>query len=213
LTDLTFIALGKDVAGRRLTYILRPNITRPAFEAPQGLNTPTATDIESSALDSESDFIISDRASLVSLSDVETDSDVELGLDDPSRRVHALADIPEGNPISPDAQLESSHVLDDSWSIVHESDADADAERDLAHSVASLDLEADTNPRATRQLRQGPSRSYLWERQRRAASSPSRSPARNGRNPPRLRYLVAAAKPKAQTKSTGPQSFYDYLFA
>ncbi|KAI0690107.1 hypothetical protein BC835DRAFT_1366041 [Cytidiella melzeri] len=205
------VSFSKDVSGRRLTHILRPNITRPAFEAPQGLNTPPVTDLESSTFDTESDFTISDRDSL--LSDAEIDSDVELGPGMPPPRSFPLADIPESSPGSPALRgSDPLPALGDSWSVVKEGDADADVEHDLAQSVASLDLEDDTTPRAARQQRQGPLRSHLWERQRRAASSPSRSPARKGRIPPRPRQLVVQ-KLKPNSKDAGPRLFYEYLFA
>ena len=64
---------GKDTSDQRLTYILRPNVTRPDFIAAGALDTPPITDeSEMSAFEyaSESDFI-SDR------SDAEPDSDAE----------------------------------------------------------------------------------------------------------------------------------------
>lgn len=151
--------------------------------------------------------MVSDRDSQIS--DAELDSDVEPAAAPSARSLH-LADIPESSPNSPALRASTdTSMLDDSWSIVNESDADADIEHDLSQSVASLDLDADTTPRPARQLRQGPLRSHIWERQRRAASSPSRSPARNGRNPPRSRHLVNMTK----AKTSAPRSFYDYLFA
>ncbi|KAI0085150.1 hypothetical protein BDY19DRAFT_987182 [Irpex rosettiformis] len=202
------VSFSKDVTGQRLTYILRPHITRPAYEAPQGLDTPPGTDLESSVVDSESDIMTSDLDSQIS--DIEIDSDAELGHRLPPPRPHHLANIPESSPNSPVLRASTdTSTLDDSWSVVNESDADADIEHDLVQSVASLDLDADTTPRAARQLRQGPLRSHLWDRQRRAASSPSRSPARHGRNPPRSRRLVVSTK----IDTVHPASFYDYLFA
>ena len=111
----------------------------------------------------------------------------------------------------------------DGWSVIGESDADAEGdmsapEGDLAASIGSLSLsdadadarvDIDRTPLADRR-RQGPDvlRSRLLERQRRSASSPSRSPAR--RTPPRARQRVERA---VRTQAAGRRSFYDYLFA
>lgn len=190
-------------------------MTRPAFEPPQGLDTPPITDLESSVIDSESDFLPSDRDSHAS--DADAESDAELGRHGPVRRPMRLSDIPESGPGSPAlGPSDGASTLDDSWSVINESDADADAdvEHDLANSVASLDLDPGVTPRPARQFRQGPLGSNLWERQRRAASSPSRSPARAGRNPPRVnRPVLLKTKAKVKSIPSQAQSFYDYLFA
>lgn len=205
------IRSGKDVAGQRLTYILRPNVTRPSFEPPRGLDTPPVTD--SSVFDSDTDFAVSDRDSHAS--DLEVDSDAEPASTaaPPVRRGLRLDDIPESNTGSPAASHASlASPPDDSWSIISESDMDgeADVELDLAGSVSSLDLNPDVTPRAARTIRTGPLRSHLWDRQRRSASSPSRSPAR--RPPPRVRQL-SGKKAKVKRSQMEQSSFYDYLFS
>ncbi|KAI0339792.1 hypothetical protein BDW22DRAFT_1421976 [Trametopsis cervina] len=148
----SIVSFSKDVSGRRLTYILRPNISRPAFAPAPGLNTPPVTDLESSVVDSESDFMLSDRDSHRDTSDAEIDSDVEPGPGVPPPQPFALADIPESTPGSPAV---APSALDDSWSMINESDAEADVENDLTHGVASLTLDPEVTPRAARQLRQG----------------------------------------------------------
>ncbi|KAF9263414.1 hypothetical protein L218DRAFT_348707 [Marasmius fiardii PR-910] len=43
------VSFSKDVSGRRLTYLLRPNVTRPDHSAATGVDTPPATDIDTSS--------------------------------------------------------------------------------------------------------------------------------------------------------------------
>ncbi len=116
-------------------------------------------------------------------------------------------------------QISMAALDSDGWSVIGESDAEGDGdmsapEGDLAASVESLSLsDADGRPHVglertplADRRRQGPDvlRSRLLERQRRSASSPSRSPAR--RAPPRARHAV-------RVQVVVRQSFYDYLFA
>ncbi|EJF65508.1 hypothetical protein DICSQDRAFT_144145 [Dichomitus squalens LYAD-421 SS1] len=213
------VSFSKDTSGQRLTYLLRPNVTRPTRYAAPTLDTPPVTDLsELSAtdLDTESE-IVSDRGDL---------SDAE-GPSAPAPS-HALSAIVEGSdasaPASPRLVPVPSAALDsDGWSVVGESDAEAEGdmsapepEGDLVGSVASLSvsdaeggIDLERTPLADRR-RQGPDvlRSRLLERQRRSASSPSRSPAR--RAPPRAKQRM---NPAVRLQLTGRRSFYDYLFA
>ncbi|KAI0071472.1 hypothetical protein K474DRAFT_1776142 [Panus rudis PR-1116 ss-1] len=207
------VSFSKESTGRRLTYLLRPNVTRPDFLAPSSLDTPPATDdSELSAFEyaSESDFV-SDRAS-----DAGVDSDIE-GAPPPVRK-GPLSDIAESLPGSPALRPEITSAAKDSddWSVVGDSDADAELDElvegaDLASSVGSLSLdESGQIPLVdTAGVRPSPLRARLWDRQRRSASSPSRSPAR--RPPPRPYArsdpLVSAVHPSTR------KSFYEYLFA
>ena len=59
---------GKDVSGHRLTYFLRPNVTRPDFFARSLLDTPPATDIDySSHASTVNSGAESDAASVISI--------------------------------------------------------------------------------------------------------------------------------------------------
>ena len=201
-TDST--SVGKDTSDQRLTYILRPNVTRPDFIAAGALDTPPITDeSEMSAFEyaSESDFI-SDR------SDAEPDSDAE-GIGGPPAGTPnrgALSDIAESIPSSP-MVVPINPVVEDEWSVVGNSDGDDE----LASSVDSLSVQERRIPVVeTRGIRQVPLRANMWERQslqmRRNASSPSRSPAR--RLPPRTLPRIDPLPSSAEKRS-----FYDYLFA
>ncbi|KAI0675209.1 hypothetical protein C8Q78DRAFT_1183456 [Trametes maxima] len=197
------VSFSKDTSGQRLTYLLRPNVTRPSHRAAPVLDTPPTTDLSELSgheFDTESE-LLSDR----DLSDAE-------GPRPPTTTHYAGSSVP------------SMSVLDDEWSVIGSSDAEGDlsapegeGEDDgiergvaaLALSDAEPEADADRTFVADVRRRQVPEglRSRLLERQRRAASSPSRSPAR--RTPRRGRrrpdYVHA--------EDLGRKSFYDYLFA
>ena len=175
------------------------------------LSELSATDLDTSESDRE-------------LSDAEALSPISPSFAAPSAT--ALSAIVEAAsdasaPASPlmyasrEPQISMAALDSDGWSVIGESDAEGDMsapEGDLAASIASLSLDGadiDRTPLADRR-RQGPDvlRSRLLERQRRSASSPSRSPAR--RTPPRARQRVERA---VRTQAAGRRSFYDYLFA
>ncbi|KAI1795687.1 hypothetical protein LXA43DRAFT_1167359 [Ganoderma leucocontextum] len=203
------VSFSKDTSGQRLTYLLRPNVTRPTRYAAPTLDTPPVTDLsELSATDLDT-------------SDSPTPTPSAPPSPSPSApnaaALTAIAEVASdaSAPASPALAPISMSALDsDGWSVIGESDGD------LAASVESLSLSdanadvhphpgLDRTPLADRR-RQGPDvlRSRLLERQRRSASSPSRSPAR--RTPPRARRLAERA---ARAQAAGRRSFYDYLFA
>ena len=181
------------------------------------LSELSATDLDTS----ESDRELSDAEALSPISP----SFVPPGATALSAIAEAASDA--STPASPvlyasrEPQISMAALDSDGWSVIGESDAEGDMsapEGDLAASVASLSLsdadadarvDIDRTPLADRR-RQGPDvlRSRLLERQRRSASSPSRSPAR--RTPPRARQRVEHA---VRTQAVGRRSFYDYLFA
>ncbi|KAF8554165.1 hypothetical protein OG21DRAFT_1462970 [Imleria badia] len=221
------VSFSKETDGYRLTYLLRPNITRPdprLNAASRTLDTPPSTDA--------SDFHVSDA----SFSDYNaTDaSDIDSTPGDLPTDTRSLSDIEESCPSSPA-----------SWSVIGGSDFSIDSGNDtddcgFAASMESLSLstlaESDdfatpsrlhdaTTPVSTDVLEeQGeistPSRARA-DRDRlrtmypRSASSPSparRSPHRTARN------FVARRKRKAKkgfagAVGTDKGSFYDYLFA
>ena len=168
--------LGKETSGQRLTYLLRPNVTRPSYNAVPTLDTPPVTDLsELSAndFDTESE-LVSDRDT----SEVEGPAPpagltaiVELGSD-----ASAPASPVLGAVYATRAGPAATGFDSDEWSVLGESDA----EGDLSEGVAGLaDEDAERTPMAAARRRQsgGPDalRSRLLERQRRSASSPSRS--------------------------------------
>ena len=118
---------GKETDGHRLTYLLRPNITRPdprANATSRTLDTPPTTDA--------SDFHVSDA----SLSDYNTTdaSDIDSVPGDPPTGTRSLSDIEESRPCSPT-----------SWSVLGGSDfainSDDDADdRGFVASMESLSL-------------------------------------------------------------------------
>lgn len=188
----------------RLTYLLRPNVTRPDFRATAALDSPPVTDLDyySSQIDTESDFI----------SDRETRSDA--GESDPEPHPRGpLSVISEA--LAPSSRRSYSPLGDEPWSISGGSDAEGDksgSEMELAgetdiHSVrenivqeSSLDSRPHAEPRIVM-------RNRIWHPcQGRSASSPSRSPARISR---RIHVRVDPPRPS----KTLPPSFYNYVFA
>lgn len=217
---LTRSATGKDTSGHRLTYLLRPNITRPTRHDVPTLDTPPTTDLsELSAndFDTESE-LVSDRDA----SDIEGPPSqpratgllaiVEVGSDASAPASPAVGAVYATRAVPPMSGLDS-----DGWSVLGESDAEGDLsapEADLVPGVAAMSLsdaefDAERTPMAAARRRQGPEalRSRLFERQRRSASSPSRSPAR--RAPHRPRQRLEPVRPQLN----GRRSFFDYLFS
>ncbi|KAG7098856.1 hypothetical protein E1B28_000759 [Marasmius oreades] len=168
------VSYSKDVSGRRLTYMLRPNVTRPDHNAAIGLDTPPATDIDtSSQFASDSDFH----------SDLDSPSD--LAESDHEREVPHLSTIIEtSTPIS-------SAFSDENWSVIGGSDMDGDESENgsgLLDSLASLTIHGQCPDRILGTISSTPAsmRSRLEDRRQhlRSTSSPSRSPARRAARRP-----------------------------
>jgi len=199
------VSFSKEVQSQRLTYLLRPNVTRPDFRARSALETPPATDLDYTSQEHESDFVSEPP------SDVDSDADAE-HVPAPRGSAAGLSAIEEDVPVALEP-LESQY--DDEWSVVGDTDAEGDKSRsehagaDLVDSVASLSLrdnDAGTNPQVINQVHH--LRSRVWEhRQGRSASSPSRSPSR--RLP---RRVYPRIDPPRET-NTRPKTFHDYLYA
>ncbi|KAI0819967.1 hypothetical protein BC628DRAFT_1399632 [Trametes gibbosa] len=205
------VSFSKDTSGQRLTYLLRPNVTRPSRIAAPPLDTPPLTDLsELSDLSGVESELPSDR----DLSDA----------DGPHRDPRALAAITELSDASappspvvyghPGGRVPSVATLDDGWSVIGGSDVEGDLSapelEDITHGVDALAL-GEAEDRAVRR-RQGPEalRSRLLDRQRRAASSPSRSPARRAPRRARQRAEIVRA---VEGMGGERRSFYEYLFA
>lgn len=217
---------GKGAADKRLTYLLRPNVTRPDRRAPATLETPPVTDIDYSSNPETDDNIDSDF-----VSEHELDSDAEI--DHPNRTLGAIAESP-----APSALATLSAVDEEAWSQVEDfSDAD-DFESSSEFGSASVEI---LEPRLASLSLQAPSvpviaesgaeaandnvdpdqtitgiqpmngddspRSREWTSALRTAS-PSRSPVRAW--PSRRRRH--AKKRVLRTHASDARSFYEYLF-
>jgi len=195
------VSFSKDTSNQRLTYLLRPNVTRPTHGLSTGLDTPPATDLESSV---HSDFDAGSASDAFSdrRSDSGLDSDVEFVARPAPRALSAIAESAPGSPAHAPAPL--APLSEDEWSVIGD-DADAEdseAEGGLAARVGSLALrDVEASPR----MRPTSFRSHVWERQRRSASSPSRSPARR----PARMYRVEPPRSALPSR----RSFYEYLFS
>jgi hypothetical protein len=215
------ICAGKHVAGQRLTYLLRPNVTRPDHSAAALLDTPPPTDLDyysQGDIESESDFI-SDREELSQYSSISE----PLG-----RSQSALSSISETSPSVAHHdhhrytyRAAAGEQSDDDWSVIG-GDIEMDDERPRSGSgnveQYSVQREIDVDQTPTRvsqgstifsgythpSTRQSPL-SRVWERRNRANSSPSRSPARRS-----FRRAVMRVNPPISRVSN---SFYDYLFS
>ena len=165
------------MSGQRLTYLLRPNVTRPDFHATASLETPPVTDIDySSQIDSESDVIDSRSEA--------GESDAELEVPDPG----SLSPISE-NLVPSSSHAPHSAVLepmdDEAWSIFWDTDAEGDesgSEASLAASIDSLSFQGDPDRTFcpdlhTRQTFIHP-RSWHHRRGRSPSHSPARRPSR-----------------------------------
>ncbi|KZT10721.1 uncharacterized protein LAESUDRAFT_693025 [Laetiporus sulphureus 93-53] len=206
------VSFSKDTSGQRLTYLLRPNITRPNPHASAALETPPMTDLESAA----SVFEFGSDSDLLSESDFHSDTGIDSDVDgdtgsrpNPHLAPIAEASVPPSQHVSP-MPLSQSLMTDDGWFAVDGGYADAEdseMEQGLSDGVHSLTLQdADSTPQVVPQMRHAAFRSRIWERQRRSASSPSRSPAR--RQPQRV-YRV---EPPRVQQISPRRSFHDYLF-
>ncbi|KAK2467894.1 hypothetical protein APHAL10511_000189 [Amanita phalloides] len=208
------VSYSKEVAGFRLTYLLRPNVTRPDHRAPAALDTPPVTDIDySSHQDSETDVLsdISERGSNFSLSAIGEDAPVprspagsEVGIPQCEEDISGAADID-------DSASESNHVLVKVPSLSVDSVTDSGTENS---GRGGLESGLQTTP-------QGPSVQYgqsILARRRtwaRSISSPSRSPVRTvvyPRTTARRRYEAPTSTAIA-LGATKSQMFYDYLYS
>lgn len=170
------------------------------------MDTPPVTDldyssqIDSSQIDSESDFI-SDRDTRSETGDSDIEVAVHKGLP-----VISEDSVPESSindyPGAPEL------LSEDSWSLIGETDAEGDesgSEVGLASSMGSLSLRPEVFPTEPH-LRQTSTSRRVWEHRRgRSTSSPSRSPAR------RLQRRGKIRLDRTHNPTSG--SFYDYLFS
>jgi len=217
------ISFSKGASDNRLTYLLRPNVTRPDRRALATLDTPPVTDYSSNP---ETDDLDSDFVSERELeSDIELDEGVKF----------ALPAINEASlPVSP-----VRSVGEDAWSLVDKGtddnsqvdDLESGSEFESADSILHSGIEALSlvsplplsDPLATQleledpertltEIRPHPLRDNLSTRRRdwtsaRSLSSPSRSPIRTRPRRHRLnekKGVVIGLQAK--------KSFYEYIF-
>lgn len=143
-----------------MTYLLRPNVTRPDRRAPAGLETPPVTDIDYSSNPETDGNIDSDF-----ISDNDMESDVELNHDNPLPVIDefpnpALSSLP---PVSED---EWSHIEGENMG---ESDSDSGSEAASALS-ASIDV---LQPRLEALSLESPLSAAIFESQVLPAVSPT----------------------------------------
>jgi hypothetical protein len=205
----------------RLTYLLRPNVTRPDRRASAALDTPPITDLEYSSNPDTDNNLDSDF-----VSEHELESDIEL-----DRDVNALPAIKE-------ASLPASPVLppisEDSWSLVDEEtdddspvgDFESGSEFESADSILQSGVEAlslrsplsdpSTQPEdpdrtlteiRSHHLRDSPSARRREGIPARSLSSPSRSPVRT-----RPRRHRLNRKKRVVIGLEARRSFYEYIF-
>ncbi|KAF4598285.1 hypothetical protein EYR38_006681 [Pleurotus pulmonarius] len=185
------VSFSKEVKGRRLTYLLRPNVAHPDSFAPIGLYTPPTTD-----LDSASQFETDPETDVLSEILAEgNESDAERAAD--TKHLAAIVEAQSPRPFSPD----------NDWSVVGGSDIEGDQsghEGDITVGIEALSIQATASPRR-------PLASRHWtSRQDRSASSPSPSPVRR---PARRRMMKRRVVSLRQTHRAQQASFFEYLFA
>ncbi|KAF8813938.1 hypothetical protein BYT27DRAFT_7239248 [Phlegmacium glaucopus] len=107
------ISFSKGTSDNRLTYLLRPNVTRPDRRAPAALDTPPISDLDYSSNPDTDDNFDSDFVSERELeSDIDLDGDVNFAL--PAIKEASLAVSPVLSPAG-----------DDVWSLVEEMEDDS----------------------------------------------------------------------------------------
>ncbi|KAG6899841.1 hypothetical protein C0993_006359 [Termitomyces sp. T159_Od127] len=193
------VSFSKEIAGRRLTYLLRPNVTRPDHYAITALDTPPVTDLDySSYADTESDR-----------GGPETDSDAEQL---PANQASHLPVITE-DPSLPSSPKKSPPRLDeDQWAVTDAADledADSGSNAEVVAPIEAIVREpGPTGLRSTSEADSHLRQKAIQRRrqvlhQKRANSSPSRSPVRCMYPKPRM--------PKPPLHQQRP--FYEYLFS
>lgn len=161
------------MASERLTYLLRPNVTRPDFFAPTSIATPPVTDIDSSSqFDTESDF--TDGESFSEVEDV-----ASLAASSRESLVHIRA-------------IRVAHDAE-TWSVHGGTDVEADlsGSESVIPAMRTLSIGDDTTPRRITTIR---SRHAQHHGVVRSSSSPSRSPVRLSFSQ-RQRPVAAVSKP------------------
>jgi hypothetical protein len=217
---LTMHYKGKGTLDNRLTYLLRPNVTRPDRRAPAALDTPPITDLDYSSNPDTDNNLDSDFVSENDLeSDIELDSDANLTL--PAIKEVSQPVSPALPPVSESGwSLVDEETDDDSLVDDIESGSEFEAAESILHSgVEALSLVSQPSVPSTQPpdhaltgIRSHPLRDSPSARRRewtstRSPSSPSRSPVRTR---PRRRRLGGKNRVSLGLQAKG--SFYEYIF-
>ncbi|KIL65847.1 hypothetical protein M378DRAFT_76282 [Amanita muscaria Koide BX008] len=207
------VSYSKDVAGFRLTYLLRPNVTRPDHRAATALDTPPVTDIDySSHPESDLDF-------LSDLSEKAADSDMEL-----SERHDLDTNVEEEEPVAPAPTLVEDRPTDvPQGDVISLSEDSASQVGYVAVKLASLSVNSEKRrpdgevcsdePGVTAPHWYGKSTCRrMWSR---STSSPSRSPARHMAR--RRATLVRRYEPPKSTVTAlgaaRPQTLHEFIYS
>ncbi|EAU91729.2 hypothetical protein CC1G_04497 [Coprinopsis cinerea okayama7 len=216
------VSFSKGEAGNRLTYLLRPNVTRPDRRAPAGLDTPPATDIDySSNPDIDTDSNIDSDF----ISDRDLDSDVEGAERAGSTNILDSISEREGS-LPPDSpHLSPTQDGDEAWSLIGETEADVESSNELEVVEAGVEqlsisqtageseideedpdktFTADNIPQAIRPLHRPYPLGASPRRVIRSSSSPSRSPIRERRR------VLGPVMPLTDTPAK--RTFYEFVF-
>ena len=204
---------GKGALDNRLTYLLRPNVTRPNRRAPATIDGPLVTDYSSNP--DTSDLGTDDNIDSDFISERELESDIEL--DD---------DVNFALPAIKEASLPVSPVLSvcggDAWSLVDdfESGSEFESGDSIFYSrVEALSLVSSpplSNPLTTQSEVEDPDRTLTGgirshplrdNPSARSPSSPSQSPIRTS---PRRHRLNG--KKEVVIGLQDKRSFYEYIF-
>ena len=219
---------GKDVSGHRLTYFLRPNVTRPDFFARSLLDTPPATDIDySSHASTVNSGAESDAASVISIGigsvleeESEEDTSGRLSLanahttfPETARRVDE-PHFDEGDDVDENGRtLRPRHRRNPPrFRFIDSSSptAEADDELVLSESMRNIQIDVDSHPivfEASPRLRlsrrvNAEALDVRIHNTHQRESSPSASP------------VHATRWPRAQKRSERrPHTLYDYLYS
>ncbi|KAL5485274.1 hypothetical protein ACEPAI_7916 [Sanghuangporus weigelae] len=206
------VSYSKDVDGRRLTFLLRPNVTRSDYAARNILDTPPATAGETDSslgVLSESDILSVEENEPVP--DIVSDTEVS-GRGARHRRLSSVSerenesevnDTPRATRLRPPPEREEPAEF---------ADDDESVNGDLAQSVDSLDLNPIAREPPIRYTSQLVERTPLRDRRgvSRTSSSPShsRSPC-----PPSRRLRKGRTRLVKRTSRDPNQSFYDFLYS
>ena len=211
--------IGKDVDGRRLTYLLRPNVTRPDHTARAALDTPPATELSDYSLGvlSETDILsVEENEPITSDTISENEAD--------GRRLPSVSEKDsesEYDMVDVTPRPLRTRVEDDHHHSKEGTGNDADDDQsvggdDLVQSVQSLEL-VDPGPLREPPIHYtGPQTERTPLRDRRGISrtesspSPSRSPCPATRRSARHARTRMSGRRPVHRKS---QSFYDYLYS
>ncbi|KAF9556710.1 hypothetical protein CPC08DRAFT_743887 [Agrocybe pediades] len=201
------VSFSKGTADNRLTYLLRPNVTRPDRRAPIGLETPPVTDIDYSSNPETDDNLDSDFVSDRDLeSDVESSGNLSMIEESPLSRAASLPPLSEDewSNIDEEGHVAGESDLDDfesgsEFGTVPEEPQEAEAGADPDRTLTEMQAPLQGIPSPRRRD---------WSGATRSASSPSRSPVRMRRR--------RRGGPKKRQMVIGLQSgltFYEYLFS